>query len=137
MLDVDGFKAYNDGFGHEAGNAVLRCVAETLRGAARADDLVARYGGDEFVMLFHGDLREAVEVAGRIREQIKTQCSPRQYVSLFRPITVSAGVADLVTGMNELEDLISAADEEMYRAKREGKNARSVDDEYHRRTGTE
>jgi diguanylate cyclase (GGDEF)-like protein len=136
ILDIDGFKAYNDAFGHESGNAVLRCVAETLGGSARADDLVARYGGDEFVMLFNGGLREAVEVAGRIREQIETRCSPRQELSLFRPVTVSIGVAALVTGMSRLEDLIGAADEEMYRAKRAGKNAMSVD-EYHRRTGTE
>ena len=68
MLDTDGFKAYNDGLGYEAGNAVLRCVAGTLRGSARVDDLAARYGGDEFVMLFNGGLREAVEVAGRPRE---------------------------------------------------------------------
>ena len=67
-LHIDGFKAYNDGLGHEAGNVVLRCVAETLRGSARVDDLAARYGGDEFVMLFNGGLREAVEVAGRPRE---------------------------------------------------------------------
>ena len=99
-------------------------------------DLVARYGGDEFVMLFNGGLREAVEVTGRIREQIETRCSPRQELSLFRQVTVSIGVAALVTGMSRLEDLIGAADEEMYRAKRAGKNAMSVD-EYHRRTGTE
>ncbi len=136
VLDVDEFKSYNDRFGHEAGNAMLRCVAQALRGSARADDLVARYGGDEFVMLLNGDLRVAAAVAGRIREQVETHCPSGHEISLVRPITVSVGVAALTAGMSRLEELMDAADEEMYRAKRVGKNTVSVA-EYHQTTGTE
>ena len=136
VLDVDEFKSYNDRFGHEAGNVVLRCVAQALRGSARADDLVARYGGDEFVMLLNADLRVAAAVAGRIREQVESLCRSGHEVSLLRPITVSVGVAALAAGMSRLEELMDAADEEMYRAKRVGKNTVSVA-EYHQTTGTE
>ena len=130
VLDVDESKSYNDHCGHEAGNAVLRCVAQALRGSARADDLVARYGGDEFVMLLNGDLRVAAAVAGRIREQVETHCPSGHEISLVPPITVSVGVAALTAGMSRLEKLMDAADEEMYRAKRVGKNTVSVA-EYH------
>jgi diguanylate cyclase (GGDEF)-like protein len=136
VLDVDEFKSYNDHFGHEAGNMVLRCVAQALRESARADDLVARYGGDEFVMLLIADLRVAAAVAGRIREQVETHCSSGHEISLVRSITVSVGVAALTAGMSRLEELMDAADEEMYRAKRVGKNTVSVA-EYHQSTGTE
>jgi diguanylate cyclase (GGDEF)-like protein len=136
VLDVDQFKSYNDHFGHEAGNEVLRCVAQALRGSARADDLVARYGGDEFVMLLNADLRVAAAVAGRIREQVESRYSSGHEVALLRPITVSVGVAALTAGIGRLEELMDAADEEMYRAKRVGKNTVSVA-EYHQSTGTE
>lgn len=136
VLDVDEFKSYNDHFGHEAGNMVLRCVAQALRELARADDLVARYGGDEFVLLLIADLRVAAAVAERIREQVETHCSSGHEISLVRPITVSVGVAALTAGMSRLEELMDAADEEMYQAKRVGKNTVSVA-EYHQSTGTE
>lgn len=136
VLDIDEFKAYNDRFGHEAGNVVLRCVAQVLRGSARADDLVARYGGEEFVMLLNGGLKEAADVAGRIREQVETHCSPGHESTLLRPVTISVGVAVPSGSTRTLENLVEAADEELYRAKRAGKNTVSVA-EYHQSTGTE
>ncbi len=117
LLDVDDFKAYNDQFGHEAGNDVLQSIARVLRDSVRADDLVARYGGEEFVVMLGHPLAHAMRTAERIREQVFSCRSPSG-----RPITVSVGVACLDEKHDTLEKLIQAADREMYRAKKAGKN---------------
>jgi diguanylate cyclase (GGDEF)-like protein len=122
MLDIDDFKEYNDAFGHEAGNAVLRILAGVLRRSVRADDLVARYGGEEFVVLLGGPLDEIEEAMERIRLQVEDRCSPVGENPVRRQVTVSAGVAALTDRAQTLEELIEAADEAMYRAKRAGKN---------------
>jgi diguanylate cyclase (GGDEF)-like protein len=122
MLDIDDFKEYNDAFGHEAGNAVLRILAGVLRRSLRADDLVARYGGEEFVVLLGGRLDEIEEAMERIRLQVEDRCSPVGDNPVRRQVTVSAGVAALTDRVQTLEELIEAADEAMYRAKRAGKN---------------
>ena len=136
VLDVDEFKSYNDRFGHEAGNTVLQCVARVLQESARADDLVSRYGGDEFVILINSSLDEGVYVAERVREGVETHCSPGRDPSLYRPVTISVGVAVPSGSTRTLENLVEVADEELYRAKRAGKNTVSVA-EYHQSTGTE
>lgn len=117
LLDVDDFKAYNDHFGHEAGNAALQSIAAVLRNSARADDLVARYGGEEFVIMLVDTLPNALGTAERIRERVSS--FPRFST---RQITVSVGVAYVDALHNTLEKLIEAADQEMYRAKKAGKN---------------
>jgi diguanylate cyclase (GGDEF)-like protein len=122
MLDIDDFKEYNDAFGHEAGNAVLRVLAGILRRSVRADDLVARYGGEEFVVLLGGGMHEIEEVMERIRLQVEDRCSPGSDSRVHRQVTVSAGVASLTENVQTLEELIETADEAMYRAKRAGKN---------------
>jgi diguanylate cyclase (GGDEF)-like protein len=122
MLDIDDFKEYNDAFGHEAGNAVLRVLAGILRRSVRADDLVARYGGEEFVVLLGGGLHEIEEVMERIRLLVEDRCSPGGDSRVRRQVTVSAGVAALTENVQTLEELIEAADEAMYQAKRAGKN---------------
>lgn len=120
MIDVDDFKEYNDLFGHEAGNAVLVRIAGVLRRSARADDLVARYGGEEFMMLLSSGHKDAEEALERIRLHIEVRCSPDEQIR--RQVTVSAGVASLSRRTRTLEELIEAADESMYQAKRAGKN---------------
>jgi diguanylate cyclase (GGDEF)-like protein len=122
MLDIDDFKEYNDAFGHEAGNAVLRVLAGIMRRSVRADDLVARYGGEEFVVLLGGHLGDVEEVMERIRLQVEDRCSPGGDSPVRRQVTVSAGVATLDENVQTLEELIETADEAMYRAKRAGKN---------------
>jgi diguanylate cyclase (GGDEF)-like protein len=122
MLDIDDFKEYNDAFGHEAGNAVLRILAEVLTRSVRADDVVARYGGEEFVVLLGGRLGDIEEVTERIRLQVEDRCSPFGDSPVRRQVTVSAGIATLSDEVQTLEELIEAADEAMYRAKRAGKN---------------
>jgi len=122
ILDVDDFKSYNDTYGHEGGDAVLRCLAGVLGDCTRADDLVARYGGDEFVMLLGGSLEDATKVAERVREKVEFECVPQEQASLGSSLTVSVGVAALGEDTATLQRLIRAADEELYRAKAEGKN---------------
>lgn len=127
VLDIDDFKVYNDSHGHGAGDEILRCVGLTLRECARADDLVSRYGGEEFVVLMNGDTEAATEVAERMRQAVQQRCVPGEEGSLVRPVTVSVGVAPYVDDeMNSLDRLVLVADAEMYRAKRTGKNRVSV-----------
>ena len=129
LLDVDDFKAYNDSHGHGAGDDILRCVARILRESARADDLVGRYGGEEFVLLVNGEVGGACEVAERIRQAVQTVCVPQDGNSLERPTTVSLGVAPLSEETKSLDRLIAMADAEMYRSKKTGKNRVSVFEE--------
>lgn len=126
VLDVDDFKAYNDLYGHRAGDIVLRCLARVLGTSARADDLVARYGGEEFALLLSGELEDALDVAERIRRRVERECAPEHDASLHRRITVSVGVVPLTGENPTLERLLETADKEMYRAKRAGKNRVSL-----------
>jgi len=122
VVDVEDFKLYNDRYGHTAGDEALRCVARVLRNSARADDLIARHGGEEFALLMSSDLEDAIEAAERIRGGVEREWIPERGTYLKRRITVSLGVAPLAGDVKSLEQLIEAADMEMYRAKRAGKN---------------
>jgi diguanylate cyclase (GGDEF)-like protein len=122
ILDVDDFKFYNDTYGHEGGDAVLRCLANVLGECTRADDLVARYGGDEFVMLLGGSVEDAIKVAERVCEKVELECVPQKDASLGGSLTVSVGVAALGEDTATLQLLIRAADEALYRAKAAGKD---------------
>jgi diguanylate cyclase (GGDEF)-like protein len=126
LLDVDDFKAYNDSHGHGAGDEILRCVAKILRESARADDLVGRYGGEEFVLLVNGEVGDARKVAERIRRAVQRECVPQDGNILERPTTVSLGVVPLSEETKSLDRLIAMADAEMYRSKKTGKNRVSV-----------
>jgi diguanylate cyclase (GGDEF)-like protein len=125
MLDIDFFKAFNDGAGHQAGDECLRRVAQTLSDALqRAGDLVARYGGEEFaVLLPETDSEHAQRLAWMLRDLVSALDIPHP-ASLFRQVTVSIGVATLVpppdgTGAQEF---VRVADDALYDAKRQGRN---------------
>jgi diguanylate cyclase (GGDEF)-like protein len=118
MLDVDNFKAYNDDFGHPAGDEVLCVVANLLMGHARAHDLPARYGGEEFVVLLPGASEEEAAVAAcRLLEAIAQHPWP------LRPVTASFGVASLSANERlDAQSLMGCADRALYHSKRNGRN---------------
>ena len=117
MVDVDHFKKYNDSFGHPAGDTVLARVAAILREATREVDHVARYGGEEFlVMLPETGMPEALDISERIRARIGEE------VFHGRHMTVSIGVAEFPLHGDTPEQVIAAADEALYEAKREGRD---------------
>ena len=127
VLDIDDFKKYNDRWGHEAGDEALRCVAGVLGESARSDDLVARHGGEEFILVMNGGLGNAAIAAERVRARVQEHCRPEDRPHLKRQITISLGVASLSSQSPTLEALIEAADRQMYSAKRTGKNRVSAE----------
>jgi diguanylate cyclase (GGDEF)-like protein/PAS domain S-box-containing protein len=126
MLDLDHFKNFNDTYGHDAGDAVLRETASFLVRSIRAEDFVCRYGGEEFVVILPtADLRAAEARAQRIRAKLRDLVILHNGRSLGL-ITASIGVAALPAhGTNEKE-LLQAADAALYRAKREGRDRVAV-----------
>lgn len=119
FVDLDGFKSVNDTYGHEAGDALLAAVAGRLRAQVRADETVARYGGDEFVVLSHGLEDEAgIEaLASRIEVALTT---PFELGAREIHIGASMGVALAHDSTMSAAELIGAADEGMFRAKDDG-----------------
>jgi two-component system chemotaxis response regulator CheY len=117
MLDVDQFKAYNDTFGHPAGDALLIDLAALLLKNSREHDLVARYGGEEFMILLPGtEASGARVVCDRVRGRIE------RHAWSLRPITASFGIASLDTGTLGAAQLIDEADQALYHSKRRGRN---------------
>ncbi|RZJ10192.1 MAG: GGDEF domain-containing protein, partial [Rubrivivax sp.] len=127
FLDIDHFKAINDGHGHPAGDEVLRQVGGLIQRSLRTGDLAARYGGEEFVILLpRTDLGGAREVAERIRVMVEE-------APFITPeggtvsATLSVGLAMLPAGATSFADLLSAADRALYEAKHSGRNRTIAD----------
>jgi diguanylate cyclase (GGDEF)-like protein len=124
MLDVDRFKHYNDTYGHLAGDAALRTLAEVIRRNLRSGDVAARYGGEEFmVVLPDTDLEAAVLIAERLLEAVRA-ASVGSGEQVLPPITASIGLA-AAAEHTSCESLIAAADAALYRAKSAGRNRAS------------
>lgn len=123
LLDLDHFKAINDRFGHPEGDRVLQAVAAALRETARGNDIVARHGGEEFVVVALGlSAEEGLAAAERLRAAVAA------IENLKHPLTVSIGVATLPPQPNThvdpraLTDLLDQADQALYAAKNNGRN---------------
>jgi diguanylate cyclase (GGDEF)-like protein len=118
LIDLDNFKEVNDRDGHGAGDAVLRAVVEALVGEFRAFDRVARYGGDEFVVILpNADLDSAAAAATRALERLRTLPAFEQGSA---HVSASIGVAQWQAPMST-EELLDACDAALLRAKRQGK----------------
>jgi diguanylate cyclase (GGDEF)-like protein len=126
VIDLDGFKTINDELGHQRGDRVLRWVADQLTGAVRADDIVGRFGGDEFIVICHeADEQVARAVAERARDAVARY--PERLPD-GASLTASVGIAICLPARagERPEDFFAVADAALYRSKREGKNRISV-----------
>lgn len=124
LLDIDHFKAFNDRYGHQAGDEVLRRVADAVRLTAREGDVVARYGGEELVMLAHGlDAVAAETLADRLRAAVEQLAIAHAGSSCAPVVTVSIGVAHVVPeGERTAAGAVQLADQNLYLAKQQGRN---------------
>lgn len=117
FMDLDGFKAINDTYGHDAGDAVLRMVAQRLKENTRSDDTVSRHGGDEFLYLFMEmtDDQDAALVAEKIIEAVQMPCD---IGTGELSVNTSLGISIFPKNGTTVDELIKSADAAMYQAKR-------------------
>ncbi|SEE78168.1 diguanylate cyclase [Pseudomonas coleopterorum] len=120
ILDLDHFKSINDTYGHQAGDKVLKIIANVLRKGLRGDDFIARFGGEEFALLMPGsDLSGGSRLLERLRAAVE-QC-PFHFKGERVTVTMSAGVAVFKSGENASQ-VLKRADQALYRAKEAGRN---------------
>lgn len=127
MLDVDHFKAYNDHYGHQAGDACLIRLAEMVQSKLnRVDDLIARYGGEEFMLILpNSDSHGAVQLAEKVRASVESLAIEHKYSSVSNVVTVSIGSATVIPTKAKAfstEQLVHKADMALYKAKQLGRN---------------
>ncbi|MBF0537354.1 MAG: diguanylate cyclase [Nitrospirae bacterium] len=123
MIDIDHFKQFNDSFGHQAGDSVLKLIASAITKLSRPGDYVGRYGGEEFVVILNGtSFDNAMFYAERLRKEVEKLGNI--LVKRFRGhlLTISAGVAIYDPSMKDVSDLVSKADKSLYAAKNQGRN---------------
>jgi diguanylate cyclase (GGDEF)-like protein len=121
LFDIDRFKSINDSFGHHAGDNVITQIADICQREKRKSDIIARFGGEEFLILLpETKLAAAQRVAERLRR--KVEASPFSIASKAINATISVGVAQAEPSMNSVFDLIKVADRALYMAKGSGRN---------------
>jgi diguanylate cyclase (GGDEF)-like protein/PAS domain S-box-containing protein len=126
VLDLDGFKSINDERGHQAGDTVLKSVADRISGAVRIDDVVGRFGGDEFIVICHdADESVAREVAERLRVAISEDPDGRPDGSRLSA-SVGIAICDPEKATTLPEDFFAVADAALLQSKRDGKNRITV-----------
>ncbi len=115
MFDIDKFKQINDSLGHQIGDRCIKTIASLAKTSFRNDDILGRYGGDEFIVLLPGTAPvKAYIIADRFRQLIQSKTSPQ--------ITISVGIASFPEDANSSELLIEAADKALYISKQKGRN---------------
>lgn len=120
VLDLDHFKRFNDTHGHQAGNLLLRAMADSVRREKRDSDFAARFGGEEFVVLVPGDATDAVRLAERLRIAVSRLELPQ--LGADGRVTVSIGVASFPEQATNAAELFERADQALYVAKGNGRN---------------
>ncbi|MFM2407318.1 MAG: hypothetical protein RL358_60 [Pseudomonadota bacterium] len=121
MVDIDHFKSINDQFGHPIGDVTLQGVAAALLQSARAQDLVCRVGGEEFLVICPDTSSEAAYLcAERLRQNVMSLVIPNEHAAI--QVTVSIGVASKATSISSVEALLGRADQHLYAAKQAGRN---------------
>ncbi|MBI4351767.1 MAG: sensor domain-containing diguanylate cyclase [Elusimicrobia bacterium] len=121
MSDIDHFKSYNDTFGHQAGDAVLKAVSETVAAGVREVDFAARYGGEEFALVITGAGKaQAAAAAESIRRALEARSF--NFGGRASGVTASFGVAEFPAEASAAGQLVRLADERLFRAKQEGRN---------------
>ena len=124
LLDIDNFKNINDNYGHEAGDELIKAIAQTISHELRKTDMLARYGGDEFmILLSNTNRRGATTLANNLRKKVESTNYTINDTEF--KVTVSIGVSSTMTSSKK-DDLFSRADEALYQAKREGRNRVNV-----------
>lgn len=120
ILDIDNFKQINDRFGHIAGDKVLQEIVKVIQGMIRSGDIVARWGGEEFLVLLpNTDIISGMAVMERIRLALAGKVYQHEGVEFQTTLTI--GLADNL-GRQHIDEIISVADERLYIGKRQGKN---------------
>jgi diguanylate cyclase (GGDEF)-like protein len=122
LVDIDHFKKFNDKFGHRAGDAILRQVAQTLKKAVRTSDLVARYGGEEMVIILYNANFENARMVGNKLVNIISDMVFITDNTTHKELTISVGVANFPIHASEPQQLIEIADKGLYKAKKAGRN---------------
>ena len=121
MTDIDHFKSVNDRYGHAVGDKVIKIVAEVLEVTTRGEDIVGRYGGEEFCVILPGlDRQEATAVAERLRTEIY-ESSASRFTSGLR-FTASLGLSEINSTTPDPAELVNQADQALYKAKQTGRN---------------
>jgi diguanylate cyclase (GGDEF)-like protein len=121
LFDIDDFKTINDEVGHMAGDHVLQAIAGLAGENIRQNDLVVRWGGDEFILLVHNDLLQAYQVAERLRQEVRNSDLLAGFSDDAEPVTISCGVVNYEDGEN-LDHLMMRVDVALYESKKRGKD---------------
>ena len=125
MVDIDFFKSFNDNYGHQAGDDVLRTIAQVLVSASREIDIIGRYGGEEFVALLpETSLEQGIIYAERLRARVEMRgIDLRTRFSKTKPLTISGGLTQAMPQAgDDVERIIARVDEALYAAKEAGRN---------------
>jgi diguanylate cyclase (GGDEF)-like protein len=123
MMDLDHFKSFNDVYGHEIGDRLLRHFAKTVTASMRETNLAARFGGEEFIVILPDtSVKSCTLVAERIRKAVMTMVVPSNTEKPLPQLTVSLGVAVFPEDGQTLEEVIQASDKALYESKRLGRN---------------
>jgi len=125
MIDIDYFKAYNDYYGHTAGDECIKKIAQSLKySIQRPGDIVARYGGEEFVVVLPETPNDgAIQVAQQLTNNVQALNIPHHQSNVLNVVSISAGVASLTPKEKSIpKELVNAADDALYSAKHNGRN---------------